>query len=150
MAIDGSASIEIDAPIDEVYAVAADVEGSPRWQPEIKKAQVTERGPGGEQTFVMTEVDGKVRTLKSDLRFSYAGPTGLSWNQEKGDLKAVRGSWEFEDLGDGRTQATYNLHVDFGRTLGLVIRGPLVDLLRGQLCDSMPGKLKRFVEAGGA
>lgn len=147
MAIDGSASIEIDAPIERVYAVAADVEQSPRWQPEIKSAVATERGPGGEQTFVQTKVDAKVRTLTSDLRFSYAGPTGLSWVQEKGDLKTVRGSWAFEDLGGGRTRATYNLHVDFGRTLGLVIRGPLVDLLRGQLCDSMPGKLKRFVEA---
>ncbi len=147
MAIEGSASTEIDAPIDHVYAVAADVEGSPRWQPEIKKATVTERGPDGEQTYVKTEVDGKVRTLKSDLRFTYAGPTGLSWVQEEGDLKAVRGSWAFEDLGDGRTKATYDLYVDFGRTLGLVIRGPLVDLLRGQLCDSMPGKLKGFCES---
>jgi hypothetical protein len=37
--------------------------------------------------------------------------------------------------------------VDLGRTLGLVIRGPIVDLLRGQLVDSMPGKLKKYVEA---
>lgn len=147
MAIEGSASVQINAPIDRVYAIAADVEGSPRWQPEIKKAQAIERGPAGEQTFVKTEVDGKLRTLKSDLRFSYDAPTGLSWTQEHGDLKTVRGSWEFEDLGEGGTRATYNLHVDLGRTLGLIIRGPLVDLLRGQLCDSMPGKLKKFVEA---
>lgn len=147
MAVDGSATIEIDAPIERCFEVAADVERSPRWQPEIKSAIVTERGPGGEQTYVETKVDGKVRTLTSDLRFTYDGPTGMSWNQEKGDLKKVSGSWEFVDLGDGRTQATYNLHVDFGRTLGLVIRGPLVDILRGQLCDSMPGKLKAFVEA---
>jgi uncharacterized protein YndB with AHSA1/START domain len=150
MAINGSASVEIDAPIERCFEVAADVEGSPRWQPEIKSAVATEHGPNGEQTFVETQVDGKVKTLRSDLRFSYSGPTGLSWNQEKGDLKAVRGSWEFVDLGDGRTKATYNLHVDFGRTLGLVIRGPVVDILRGQLCDSMPGKLKTFVEAEGA
>ncbi len=146
MAIEGSASVEIDAPIDRVYEVAADVENSPKWQPEIKSAVVTERGPGGEQTYVETKVDGKVKTLTSDLRFSYAGPTGLSWVQEKGDLKTVRGSWEFVDLGDGRTKATYNLYVDFGRTLGMVIRGPVVDLLRGQLCDSMPGKLKSYCE----
>ncbi len=146
MAIEGSASIEIDAPIERVYEVAADVEHSPKWQPEIKSAVVTERGPGGEQTYVETKVDGKVKTLTSDLRFTYDGPTGLSWNQEKGDLKTVRGSWTFEDLGDGRTKATYTLYVDFGRTLGMVIRGPIVDVLRGQLCDSMPGKLKGYCE----
>lgn len=146
MAIEGSASVEINAPIDEVFAVAADVEGSPRWQPEIKSATATERGPGGEQTYVRTQVDGKVKTLKSDLRFTYAGPGAMSWEQEEGDLKAVRGSWAFEDLGEGRTKATYTLYVDFGRKLGMVIRGPIVDVLRGQLCDSMPGKLKKFME----
>ena len=38
------------------------------------------------------------------------------------------------------------MEVDLGRMLGLVIRGRLVGVLRGQLVESMPGKLKRFVE----
>jgi uncharacterized membrane protein len=146
MAIEGRASVEIEAPIDEVYAVAADVEGSPRWQPEIKRAEVLERDPDGRQTLVQTETDGKVRTLSSTLRFGYDEPTGISWEQTDGDLKSVRGSWEFEDLGDDRTQATYWMEVDLGRMLGMVIRGPLVGVLRGQLVESMPGKLKGFVE----
>ena len=33
--------------------------------------------------------------------------------------------------------------------LGMVIRGPIVDLLRKQMVDTMPGKLKDFVEAEG-
>src|SRR5215210_841716 len=105
MAIEGSASAEINAPIAEVYAVAADVENSPKWQPEIKSAKVLDRDAAGNQTLVKTEADGKVRTLNSTLRFSYDEPTGLSWAQEEGDLKSVEGSWTFEDLGDGRTKA---------------------------------------------
>jgi uncharacterized membrane protein len=147
--IHGSASVEIEAPIDAVYAVAADVEGSPRWQPEIKIAECVER-KGGEQTLVHMGTDAKVRTLGSDLRFNYESPTRISWSQEEGDLKSVDGSWEFEDLGDGRTGATYSLEVDLGRMLGMAIRGPLVGVLRGQLIDSMPEKLKRFVEADSA
>ena len=147
--IDGSASIEISAPIEEVFAVAADVEGSPRWQPEIKVAEVRERDAYGRQVLVHTETDAKVRTLKSRLRFSYDEPAGLSWTQEKGDLKSIEGSWTFEDLGGGRTRATYAMTVDLGRMLGMVIRGPLVGVLRGQLVESMPGKLKQFVEDGG-
>ena len=147
MAIEGTASTEIDAPIDKVYEVAADVEGSPRWQPEIKRAEVLERDADGNQVLVHTEADGKVRTLNSTLRFSYDAPTGLSWRQEEGDLKDVQGSWVFEDLGEGRTKATYSMSTDLGRMLGMVIRGPLVDVLRKQLATSMPGKLKKFVEA---
>ncbi len=147
--IDGSASAEIEAPIAEVFAVAADVEGSPRWQPEIKVAEVRERDGDGRQVLVHTETDAKVRTLASNLRFSYDEPAGLGWVQEDGDLKAVEGRWEFEDLGDGRTRATYSMSVDLGRMLGMVIRGPLVGILRGQLVESMPGKLKGFVEKTG-
>ena len=55
-------------------------------------------------------------------------------------------AWSLEDLGDGRTRATYEMTVDLGRMLGMVIRGPLVGVLRGQLVESMPGKLKGFVE----
>jgi len=145
--VKGSASTEIEAPIARVYEIAADVEGSPRWQPEIKLAECVERD-GEEQVLVRMETDAKVRTLGSTIRFSYAEPTRISWTQEEGELKAVDGDWELEDLGDGRTRATYRLEVDLGRMLGMVIRGPLVGVLRGQLIDSMPEKLKRFVEAG--
>lgn len=146
MAISGSASTVIDAPIEQVFEVAADVEGSPRWQPEIKEVEVLERDGDGRQTLVRTKTDAKVRELRSDLRFSYDAPTGLSWRQEDGDLKSVEGSWTFKDLGDGRTEATYEMTVDLGRMLGMVIRGPVVGVLRGQLVESMPGKLKGFVE----
>lgn len=145
MAIQGSASTVIDAPIEEVYAVAADIENSPRWQPEIKRAEAVERD-GDEQRLVEMETDAKVRTLKSTLRFTYDPPNGLTWVQEEGDLKSVEGSWSFEEAGEGRTKATYEMTVDLGRMLGMVIRGPLVGVLRGQLVESMPEKLKKDVE----
>ena len=144
--IDGSASIEIEAPIEEVFAIAADVEGSTRWQPEIKVAECLERDEGERQVLVRTETDAKVRRLASTLRFDYSQPTRISWVQEDGDLKAVQGSWQLDDLGAGRTRATYAMSVDLGRVLGMVIRGPLVGVLRGQLVETMPAKLKAFVE----
>ena len=146
MAIKGEASTVIDAPIAEVYAVAADVENSPRWQPDIKKAEVLERDGRDDQVLVETQTDAKVRTLTSTLRFSYDPPNGLSWRQESGDLKSVDGSWAFEEVGEGQTKATYEMTVDLGRMLGMAIRGPLVGVLRGQLVDSMPDKLKAEIE----
>lgn len=148
--IDGSASIEIEAPIETVYVAAADVEASPRWQPEIKVAECIERDADGNQVLVRMETDAKVRRLGSEMRFSYESPSRISWRQEDGDLKAVDGSWELEDLGGERTRVTYWLEVDLGRRLGLLIRGPLVGVLRGQLINTMPEKLKRFVEGDSA
>lgn len=74
----------------------------------------------------------------------------ITWVQEDGDLKSVEGSWELEDLGDGRTRATYRLEVDPGRILEIAIRGPVVGVLRGRMVESMPGKLQAFVEVGSA
>ena len=145
--IEGDATETIRAPIERVFEVAADVENSPRWQPQIKRAVCSERD-GERQVMVETVTDGKVRDLRSNLRFSYDSPTSIHWKQEDGDLSDVEGSWEFEDLGDGTVRATYELSVDLGRMLGMVVRGPVVDLLRKQMVDTMPGKLKSFVEGG--
>lgn len=145
--VGGTSSIEIEAPTDAVYRAAADVEASPRWQPEIKVAECLERDAAGNQVLVHMETDAKVRRLGSNIRFTYE-ERRISWVQESGDLKSVEGSWELADLGGGRTRVTYWLEVDLGRTLGLLIRGPLVGVLRGQLVDRMPERLKRFVEDG--
>jgi ribosome-associated toxin RatA of RatAB toxin-antitoxin module len=130
-----------------VYGIAADVEQSPRWQPDIKSVEVLERDADGNQTRVVTTTDAKVRSLRSELRFSYDAPTSVRWTQEDGDVKAIDGSWTFEAIDEGRTRATYEMTVDLGRMLGAVIRGPIQGALRGTMIDSMPGKLKADVES---
>ncbi|HWC08930.1 MAG TPA: SRPBCC family protein [Solirubrobacterales bacterium] len=145
--IGGDASTEIEAPIEAVYAIAADAEGAPRWQPEIEVAECLERDAAGNQLRVCLETETPVKRLTSVLVYSYESPTRISWHQEDGDLKSVEGSWELRELGADRTEATYKLEVDPGRILGMALRGPVVGVLRGKLVDSMPGKLKAFVEA---
>lgn len=143
--ISGSAATEISAAIDAVYAVAADPEGAPRWQPEIQVAECLERDSDGNQVLVRLETETPIKRLVSTLRYSYDSPGRISWEQEDGDLKSVVGSWEFEKVG-GLTKATYELAVDPGRMLGMALRGPVVGVLRGKLVESMPDKLKSFVE----
>jgi uncharacterized membrane protein len=146
--ITGSSTAEIEAPIEQVWAVVEDVVAAPEWQDGLKDVEELDRDADGNVTRVESHSDAKVRTVKSIVSFSYDGPARLSWRQEKGDLKSVEGSWDLEDLGDGRTRATYNLEVDLGRMLGMVIRGPLVDVLRGQLVGARAGELKARVEGG--
>ena len=145
--ITGSSSEEINAGIDEVWAVVADVLSAPDWQGGLKDMEELERDGEGHVTLVESSNDAKVRTIKSTVRFEYDGPTRLSWTQEKGELKSVDGSWELEEIGDGRTRATYRLEVELGRMLGMVIRGPLIDVLRGQLVNARAGELKKRVES---
>jgi carbon monoxide dehydrogenase subunit G len=144
----GSSSAEIDAPIDEVWKAVEDVEKVPDWQGGMKDIEALERDDQGRPTLVETEADAKVTTVKTKVRFSYAGPTRLSWKQEKGDLKSMDGSWDLEDLGDGRTRATYALEGDTGRMLGMLIRGPVEGKLMNVLVDARADELKAYVEGG--
>lgn len=144
--ITGSSAAEIEAPIERVWEVVEDVVTAPEWQGGLKDMQEIERDADGHVTLAESASDAKVRTIRSTVRFAYDGPTRLAWRQEKGELKSVDGSWELEDLGDGRTRAVYQLEVELGRMLGMVIRGPLVDVLRGQLVGARARELKARVE----
>jgi ribosome-associated toxin RatA of RatAB toxin-antitoxin module len=143
----GSSTEEIDAPLDRVWELVEDVERAPEWQGGLKGMHALERDAEDRAVLCEADTDAKVRTVKSIVRFDYSGaPNLLAWTQEKGDLKSVEGRWELQDLGDGRTQATYRIEADLGRMLGMVIRGPLVDLLRGMLAGARAGELKRELE----
>ncbi len=143
----GTSTAEIDAPLDTVWGLVEDVERAPEWQGGTKGMTALERDDEGRAVRCEVAADMKVRTVKTIVRFNYdAGPTKLSWSQEKGDLKSVDGSWELEDLGDGRTRATYRIEADLGRILGALVRGPVEGAIRDMLAGARAGELKQTVE----
>jgi uncharacterized membrane protein len=144
--IKGDRSVEIEAPIERCYEVAADVENATEWQGSLKDAEVIERDGERRPLVVETESDAKVKTVRAVLRFSYDPPTRITWVQEKGDTKALTGSWAFEDLGGGRTRATYALEADPGRMLGMLLRGPAESKVRDFLLGDAAEGLKQHVE----
>lgn len=144
----GTANAEIDAPLEEVWAIVEDVLTAPQWQGGLVAMSAIERDGEGRATLVETENDIKVRHVKTQVRFRYEPPTRLAWTQEKGDLKSVEGAWDLEDLGDGRTRATYTLDSDPGRIIGMLIRGPVESVIRSMLVSARPGELKQQVEGG--
>lgn len=146
--ISGSASSEIEASIAIVYAIAADGAGATRWQREIQVAECLARDADGNQLTVRMETETPIKRLTSVLNYSYESPSRISWTQEEGDLKSVVGSWALEETDAGLTRVTYALEVDPGRMLGMAIRGPVVGVLRAKMVETMPGKLKAFIEAG--
>ncbi len=146
--LSGSSTEEIDAPRDRVWALVQDVESAPEWQGGLKSMHALEHDAEGRATFCESETDAKVRAVKAKVRFTYDGPGRLSWTQEEGDLKSVEGSWELEDLGGDRTRATYSIDVDLGRRLGMLVRGPIVDVLRQMLAGARAGELKKAIESG--
>lgn len=144
----GSASAEIEAPIDRVWSVVEDVLSAPEWQGGLVEVTAIESDEAGRPTLVESESDIKVKHVKTRVRFDYEPPVRLSWTQVKGDLKSVDGYWLLEDLGGSRTRATYSLESDPGRVLGMVLRGPVESAVMAMLVNARPGELKTKVEEG--
>ena len=140
--------MEIDAPIERCFEIAADIENAPEWQGSLRDVEVLESDAEGRPALVDTKSDAKVKTVKARLRFTYDEPTGIRWVQEKGDAKSVEGSWKFEDLGGGRTKATYALASDPGRILGMLLRGPVEGQVRNFLLSGAAEGLKEHAEQG--
>src|SRR5919198_5304870 len=121
--LEASWTVEIDASRERCYEIAADIENAAEWQGTLEEVEVLERDAEGRALVVETVSDAMVKKVRSWLRFSYDPPSGLTWEQEKGETKWLTGSWTFEELDGGRTRATYGLRTDPGRVLGLLLRG---------------------------
>ena len=145
--IRGERTVEIDAPVQRVFEIAADIEHAPEWQRSLTDVEVLERDGKRRAKSVETESNASVRTIRSRLRFEYEPLSAITWDQERGDVKALRGWWHFEDLGGGRTRATYGLEVDPGRMLGLLLRGPAEGKVRDFLVGGAAEGLKERAEA---
>ena len=142
--IEGEKTVEIDAPVERCFEIAADIENAPDWQGSLQDVDVLERDDEGRAELVETKSDAKVKSVRALLRFSYTPPTEIRWTQEKGDTKSLEGWWRLEDLGDGRTRASYGLAADPGRMLGMLLRGPaegkVRDFLLGGAADGLKSK----------
>jgi ribosome-associated toxin RatA of RatAB toxin-antitoxin module len=142
----GERTVDIDAPIERCFAIAADLDRAPDWQPAMRSVAVLERDAAGRATLADAQYDATVRTLGVRLRLRYEEPVAVAWELERGDVKALHGRWALEDLGDGRTRATYALDVDPGRMLGLLLRGPAEASVREHLlgaADSLKAQAER-------
>lgn len=147
--LSGAATIEIAAPPERCFAIAADVERAPEWQGAMRSAEALEHGTDGRPLLVQTRIDALVAGVTLVLRFAYDEPHGMTWSRERGDLKGLEGSWRFEPAAGGGTLATYALDIRLNRALALLrkgVRGPAEARVRSLLTDRPLEGLKREAE----
>jgi hypothetical protein len=145
-AIRGERMVEIDAPVERCFQIAADIERATSWQAALEDVDVLARDGDGRAESVDASFDARVRSIRARLRFSYVAPSRIEWDQERGDVKSLHGWWQLDDLGDGRTRATYGLEVDPGRMLGMLLRGSMEDRVREFLLAGTAEGLKEHAE----
>ena len=134
-------TVEIDGAVETCWAVLADFERWPEWQPAVERVEVVEPG---NTPLVAFEADAKVRRLKYRARYALAPPGRMTWDLVDGDVGEGGGEFLLERLdGDARTRATYRLEVD----LGFFVPGPLMRKGTQILMGGVTEGLKRRVES---
>jgi len=144
--LEASWSVEVAAPLERCYEIAADIEGAPKWQGTLERVEVLERDGEGRAVVVNTTSDASIKKVQSRLRFSYQPPSGITWEQEKGEVKWLTGAWTFEKAGEGTTRATYELRADPGRILSMLLRGPVEGKVKELLTKGAAEGLKQEAE----
>jgi coenzyme Q-binding protein COQ10 len=82
-----------------------------------------------------------IKTIKYALRVKEEKPKKISWTFISGDfMKDNKGSWVLEDLGGGKTKATYSIEMAFGM---LVPKTVVNTLAESQLPSMMEAFKKR-------
>jgi ribosome-associated toxin RatA of RatAB toxin-antitoxin module len=144
-ALIGSASAEIAAPLQAVYAAVSNVTGYVDWHPGLDAVRVLAHDRWGRQALVRIEMTRGGRRMRSDLRFSYEPGVRVSWRQERGDANRFEGTWTLQRVRRGVVLATYAIELDLGRLLGLMTSGPLGSRAHERFIDPMPLRLSHHV-----
>ena len=115
MAESGSASIDIEAGVEELFEIVTDLEAYPEWVSGMQSIEVHERDADGLPLRATQLIDAGIRQLRYTLAYEYDRPERVAWTSEEGgDVRHIDGSYSFEVNDDGTTRATYELTIDPG------------------------------------
>lgn len=107
-------SIDVKASADELFEITTDFDSYPQWNPNIKEAEVKEHDSEGRPSKVWFKVDAKLKVVSYTLAYDYSGrPESFSWELVDGDIKALKGSYTFDEF-DDVTEVRYEMAIDPG------------------------------------
>ena len=114
MAMEGTVQrIEVSAEPQHIYEIALDLEAYPDWISGMKEVEVVEEDEHGRPLRVDFRADAMIKEISYTLLYAYEMENGFSWTAEPGnDIKAMDGSYEFNEMEDGSTEVLYALRVD--------------------------------------
>ena len=106
-------TLEIDAPPEELYDVAADVAAYPEWASGVKEVEVLSTDGDGKVDRARFVLEGFVKEIEYVLKYTHDRPHVLSWvAEESDDLEMLEGSYQFEPAEQGATEVVYTLSVE--------------------------------------
>ncbi len=101
----------VDVDINKLYATIVDYAKYPEFVDGVSGIKVLSQN----DTSAKVEYSlNMIKSFKYIINTKQEKPTRVSWTLDSGDLfKKNDGEWKLKDLGNGKTEVTYSLDIDF-------------------------------------
>ncbi len=142
-----SAEVTIAASLDEVYALARDIEAFPQFMEDVREVNILEMSPERQVSHWVGVIKEFGRTIVwTEEDFWNEADHTCQFSQTEGDFTSYEGSWAFE--GDAtsthaRLTVTYEYKVPL---IGALIQGLLQKKVQ-QNCQAMLDAIKAKAES---
>jgi carbon monoxide dehydrogenase subunit G len=141
------AIIEIDRPIDEVFAFLADGENDPKFSPRVLQIAKTTDGPTTVGTvYASTVKDAGMKTEREFRISEFEAPTKIRWVEMSKNLVTAReGGYDLTSTPDGKTRLRV-FNILEGHGVGKLIAGLALRAARRD-APAFARRIKAAVEA---
>ncbi|MFD9407626.1 SRPBCC family protein [Streptomyces sp. NPDC059989] len=143
------ATVEVDRPVEEVFAYLADGRNDPEFSPRVQQITKTPDGPTALGTvFRSTVKDAGMKTGRVFRIVGFDPPRLIRWAEESKNLVTAEGGYDLEGLPGGRTRVRIFNTLE-GHGLGKLLVGFALSAARKDAPD-FGRRIKAAAEAAGA
>jgi ribosome-associated toxin RatA of RatAB toxin-antitoxin module len=127
----------VDIDISKLYETIIDYAKYPDFVDGVSAIKVISQNEDSAKVEYSLNI---IKTFKYIVNTKQEKPTRVSWTLDSGDLfKKNNGEWKLKDLGNGKTEVTYSLDLDFKLFAPSSILTSLTD-------KNLPSMMKAFFD----
>jgi coenzyme Q-binding protein COQ10 len=135
-----SRSIVINATPQQCYDVIWDCRSHPQFLDELRNVKVLKDDAHDVRAEFTVKI---IKEVKYTIDLHGKPGESMSWSLVKGFFKKNDGLWTLKDLGDGKTDCTYSIDVEFG----LMVPSSVVKMLQEQQLPKVLEAFKKQIES---
>ena len=140
------ASVEINRPIDQVFAFLAEGTNDPKFSPRVQEITKSTEGPPGLGTVFNSTVKDAGMTTQREFEYTeFEAPAKIRWaERSKNQITVAEGGYDLESTGPDQTRLKFHNTFE-GHGFGKVIL-PLALRSARKDADNFAGRIKAALE----